>query len=366
MTLLIFLAILSVLILVHEWGHFITAKKLGVNVEQFALGFGPKVFSKTYNGTSYELRPFPLGGFVKMSGDERDKCEGKPGEFFSQPVGHRALIVVMGPVINFVFAYLCFVVVFMLGHVDLLDMGLRARVGDLSPNFPAYEAGLQVGDQITAINGKEIDNWMTLQDTVASSEGETLNLKVIRDSETLSFTMQPVQEGDAWLIGVGPVFAKFGPLGALHRGGLELWRVTYMTYEALYEIFTFQRSFKQMMGPVGMYGAVDSIRSQGISLMLWFVGVISASLAIFNLLPIIPLDGGHIFLMLLEKIKGAQLPIRFEEWFARVGFAFIIMLALTVFYADFERIGLIDKAKTIFTGGSEATQPSTSEGTAHE
>ena len=110
-SMLVFLVFLSVLIVVHEWGHFITAKLLGIEVERFALGFGPTLFSRTYNRTTYMINAIPLGGYVKMSGDERSECKGKPGEFYSKSVGSRSLVVLNGPVVNFILAYLSFILV---------------------------------------------------------------------------------------------------------------------------------------------------------------------------------------------------------------------------------------------------------------
>ena len=111
----IFLIVLSILVVVHEWGHFITAKKCGVRVERFSLGFGPKLWSKVHNGTEFVVSAVLLGGYVKMAGDERDNCKGTPDEFYSQPIGKRSLIVVNGPVVNFLLAYICLSWVFMIG-----------------------------------------------------------------------------------------------------------------------------------------------------------------------------------------------------------------------------------------------------------
>src|SRR4051812_2168314 len=111
MSMLIFLCVLSVLVIVHEWGHFVTARAVGVKVEKFSLGFGPKILSWVRNGTEFMWCAIPLGGFVKMAGDERTEVKGLPEEYYSHPPGHRALIVVMGPVINYLLAYFCFVVV---------------------------------------------------------------------------------------------------------------------------------------------------------------------------------------------------------------------------------------------------------------
>ena len=119
MSLIIFIFILSILILVHEWGHFITAKKCGVKIEQFALGFGPKLFGWVHDNTEFCLCAIPLGGFVKMAGDEREKCSGGSDEYFSKPAGQRSLIILMGPMVNLILAYACFWVVFMVGYVDM-------------------------------------------------------------------------------------------------------------------------------------------------------------------------------------------------------------------------------------------------------
>src|SRR3989338_1159767 len=133
---LIFIAVLSILVLVHEWGHFIAAKSLGVKVQKFSMGFGPKLFSRFHNGTEFMVCAIPLGGFVKMAGDERSECEGKKEEFYSNPVGHRAIIVIMGPLVNFVFAFICFYITFIIGYPNL-----AARVGKIMEGYPAYTAG---------------------------------------------------------------------------------------------------------------------------------------------------------------------------------------------------------------------------------
>src|SRR5208282_747768 len=156
MSLIVFILILSILILVHEWGHFITARKCGVKVEQFALGFGPKLFGWVYDGTEFCLCAIPLGGFVKMAGDEREKCLGTSDEYFAKPAGQRALIVLMGPVVNLILAYACFWVVFMVGYVDM-DLSMKnvvPLVGKVLNGSPAQHAGLKLGDRIVGVDGK--------------------------------------------------------------------------------------------------------------------------------------------------------------------------------------------------------------------
>ncbi|MBF0619253.1 MAG: site-2 protease family protein [Candidatus Omnitrophica bacterium] len=369
MTFLIFVVILSVLILVHEFGHFWTARKLGVRVEEFALGFGPKLFSWTRNGTEYRLCAIPLGGYVKMAGDERIRVQGKPDEFFSKPVGHRALIALMGPVVNFIFAYLCFCIVFMVGLVDLdaSSKNVPAKVGKVMAASPAERAGLHVNDLVLQIDGKPVSNWGEMQDDVMASKGKARTLLVSREKKNIEIHVTPEfqqtkdifgKEHEVSRIGIQPgnpdssehlVIRKYGFLPSFIEAGKELWSVTARTYEALWEIVTGQKSAKEgMTGLIGIFFVIKFATAVGFAFLLHVVGVVSASLAIFNVLPLIPLDGGHLALLGLEKLRGRPLSDRTDDILGKVGFALIIMLALFVFYLDFERIGLIDKVRHFF------------------
>lgn len=353
----IFVLCISILIVVHEWGHFITAKKLGVQVDRFALGFGPTIFSKMHNGTKYMLNIIPLGGYVKMAGDERAECKGSAEEFYSKPVGHRALIVLNGPVVNFIFAYVCLVIVFMFGYPDLSN-----KIGDLSQGYPAIEAGLQAGDQIVSINQIKIENWTDLQDTVKASVGDTLNINYIRDGREFTKEIKPKieirknifgEEKQARLIGVSPqeeiVTYRYGFTTAIVKAFEKLVEITTMTYRAIFSMVTGSMSAKEnMTGPIGIFFIIKSAAEMGFNHLLFILGVISASLAIFNLLPVIPLDGGHILLLAIEKIRGKALSPKTDDYIARVGFSLIILLAIFVFYSDFARFGWIDKIISFF------------------
>ncbi len=443
----VFILVLSILIFVHEWGHFITAKYIGVEVEEFALGFGPTLFAKYWKGTTYMLKTFPLGGYVRMVGDERDKCTGKPEEFYSKPPGLRALVVLNGPVVNFIFAYISFVFVFMLGYPglstkvseiiesgpaqiagmmtgdkitaiddqriygwtnlekklegetvapvkvtflrneqeltatltpdiilkpDMLgreryvrDLGIGAlanTIGGVSKNSPAQEAGLKEGDQIIEIDGKKIYDWTSLQKNVLNSKNGRIVIKILRNGKILVKAVTPeiITTKDEFgndiekrRIGVGPIQEfdsfRFGFLESCSKAYEELMFITVMTYKSFYRIITGAISAKESVtGPVGIFYIVKGASEAGLSHLLYILGVISASLAIFNLLPVIPLDGGHLFLIGLEKIRGKALSQRVDDYIARAGFSLIILLALFVFYSDFSRFGLIDKIKNLF------------------
>src|SRR5580698_2951410 len=366
MSLIIFIFILSILILVHEWGHFITARKCGVKVEQFALGFGPKLFGWKHDGTEFCLCAIPLGGFVKMSGDERDKCLGSSDEYFTKPAHQRALIILMGPVVNLILAYLCFWVVFMVGYVDmdLSSAKVSPVIGQILEQSPAEASGLKLGDRIESINGQSIAHWSQLQDLITGSTGK-LTMTVERAKHEVSIVITP-QETDSKdifgrqhkqrRIGVGPmpidnskdiVVTRYGFIESFGKAGEELWNVTVKTYGALYEMAIGARSPKEAMGIIGMFFVIKFALTIGFAFVLHIVGIISASLAIFNLLPVIPLDGGHLFLIGLEKLRGRALSMKTDQYIAKAGFTLIIILALFVFYSDFERIGLIDKIREV-------------------
>ena len=371
MVFLIFVLILSILIVVHEAGHFFTAKKMGVRVEQFALGFGPKLFSRVWEGTEYCLCAIPLGGYVKMAGDDRAQCKGASDEYFSKSIGHRSWIILMGPIVNYFFAYLCFVVVFMFGYVDMeaTNKAVPAKVGQVVAASAAEKAGLKEGDQIVAIDGVPIANWIEMQEKISHSAGKELQVVLTRSGVTRTIPVTPQlrttkdifgREKQVGQIGVQQgkidspeklVVRKYGFVASWGRAAEELGKITGKTYSSLWEIITGQRSAKEgMTGLIGIFFIIKFAIAIGFSFLLHIVGVISASLAIFNLLPVIPLDGGHLFLLGIEKIRGRALSLKTDELMAKVGFVLIIALAAFVFYVDFERIGLIDRVVHLLKG----------------
>lgn len=364
MAFLIFAFILGLLIVVHEAGHFFMARRLGVRVEEFSFGFGPKLWSWKKGDTTYLICAIPLGGYVKMAGDEKAHCQGAQDEFFSKPAGHRALIALMGPAVNYFLAYLCFVLVFWVGAIDLeaSSRAVPAKVGKIMSGSPAQKAGFLEGDQILTIDGEKVVDWAGMQDRVLASKGRKLKVGVDRAGIPADLEVVPKfettrdifgREHQVARIGIQPplidkpenlVVKRYGFLESLGKGAEELKDITFKTYGALWEILTGQRSAKEgMTGLVGIFFIVKFAIGVGFSFLVHIVGVISASLAIFNLLPLIPLDGGHLALLGLEKLRGRGLSVKTEEILVKAGFALFIALAVFVFYLDFERIGLIDR-----------------------
>lgn len=354
----VFAIFLGILISVHEWGHFITAKKCGVQVDEFAIGFGPTLFSKFYNGTTYFLKALPLGGYVKMAGDERDKCTGDPKEFFSQSVGKRALIVLNGPVVNFILAYVCLVLVFNLGFPEA-----STRVGELVEDYPAQEAGLLVDDQVREVNGASVETWSEMQEAIAQSQGSSINITVLRNEALLEFAIEPNIEEmknifgenvERRIVGIVPsediITVKSGFFESFVLAGEKFWHFTTMTYKAIYSMIVGSMSAKKSVGgPVFIFTIVKNAAELGFNHFIFILGVISLNLAIFNLLPVIPLDGGHLFLFGIEKLRGKPLPPKVDTWVSNFGLSLILLLTLFIFYVDFERIGVFEKIRSVFS-----------------
>lgn len=357
MATLVFIVILSVLILVHELGHFLMAKRVGVKVEKFSLGFGPKLFSKMIDGTEFALCLIPLGGYVKMAGDEKTNCTGASHEYYSKSPGHRALIVLLGPLVNYLLAFLCFWLVFIVGYPTV-----TAKVGELLKGFPAEHSGLQVGDKIIRAGNQPMTCWEDLQKYISKSKGNEIPLEVIRQGEVLNFKIKPTirvlenvfgQKESVPLIGIRPdkeiILLKYNIGKSFLKAADRFVEITGMTYKAIYRMATGAMSAKDSVtGPIGIFYIIKEAADMGFSYVVYILGVISLSLAIFNLLPFPALDGGHLVLLTIEKMRGKPLSVKADEMINRVGFSLIILLALFVFYSDFVRYGIIDKIMSLW------------------
>ena len=359
MSVLIFIAVLSILIIFHELGHFVIAKYLGVNVERFAVGFGPKLLSRKFKGTEFAICAVPLGGYVKMAGDERSECKGLADEYYSRPPGHRALIVFFGPVVNYLLAFLCFWCVFIVGYPTLAP-----KVGELLDGYPAQEAGLRIDDTIISIDGKKVESWEQMQKYIASSKGKKIGFALLRGGYIVEKHILPRmekienifgQKENIRLVGIKPkeeiitlhynVFASFG--NAVDK----LSEITIMTYKAIYRMITGGMSAKDSLtGPIGIFYIIKQAATMGFSYLLYIMAVISASLGIFNLLPLPILDGGHLLLLGVERLRGRPIPQRIDDIINRVGLSLIICLAVFVFYSDFVRFGWFDKIISLWRG----------------
>jgi regulator of sigma E protease len=349
---------LSVLILVHELGHFILAKKHGVRIERFALGFGPKLFSIKRKYTEYSICLIPLGGYVKMAGDEpQEKHSGAEWEYLSKGVFQRISIVFAGPFLNYILAFFIFALVFIIGNPLI-----TSRVGDVLGEFPAKTAGLLKNDKIIIADGKTVKYWEELTEIIHHKTTGPLSLTVERQGRRLDFVIIPQvkeiknifgQKQKIGLIGIRPteetVVVKENIARAIYLSGQKLFYITVITYKALWLMATGAMSFKDSVtGPVGIFYITSEAAKTGFIYLLQIVAVLSASLAIFNLLPIPVLDGGHILFLIIEKLRKKPLSPKTQEQITRFGIAALITLTVFAFYSDFSRFGWIDKVSKFF------------------
>lgn len=358
LSMITFLAVLSVLVLVHEYGHFIVAKRSGVRVEKFSFGFGPKLFGINHGGTEYLISAIPLGGYVKMAGDEPgDSLKNEPWEFLSRSVADRFRIIVAGPVLNYILAFVIFSVIFMFGSPTM-----TTEVGGLLKDYPAERSGVKAGDRITAVDGMTVKYWEDMTSLIHKHRAGRLRLSIERGGKGLDIELEPVvrqtkdifgRETKITLVGISPsqkiTSVKYGFLESLVMGARKLLQLTAMTYRALWSMLIGQLSFKESMtGPIGIFVITGEAAKMGFIYILHIMAILSASLAIFNLLPLPVLDGGHIIFLLIEKARGRPLSVRAQEVIANIGITFLIMLTVFIFYNDIMRFGIVGKFSGLF------------------
>jgi regulator of sigma E protease len=341
--------VLGVLIFAHELGHFIAAKRAKVGVLTFSLGFGPKLFGKKIGETEYQVSMIPLGGYVTMVGEE-------PGEkippellaksFSAQPVSRRLGIVFAGPFFNFLFAVVAFAVVFMVGMPTLLP-----EIGEVKPDYPAYQAGLQKGDRILEVNGTPVERWEDLANAIHESKDRPLLMLVERNGKTFQVSVTPRvapqknifgDEVRVGLIGISPsgeyFSERFDPFTATYRAVIQSWRVTELTVLSVVKIIEGKISAKTIGGPILIAQLAGQQAKAGASSLILFMAVISINLVILNILPIPVLDGWHLFIFLIEGISGRPVSMKIRERAQQVGIFMIIFIMLLVFYNDLSRI----------------------------
>ncbi len=358
LTTISFIAVLSILVIVHEFGHFIVAKKTGVRVEKFSVGFGPEIIGITKGETRYIVSLIPLGGYVKLSGEtEAEGLKGEKWEYLSRSVGERARIIFAGPLLNYIMAFFIFSFVFVLGSPTL-----TSTIGKIMPDYPAASVGLKEGDRILEINGESISFWEDVTRIVHTNKEPQIELIVERDGREISFTIRPKEQElktvfgskkRVGLIGIAPseeiVYVRYDPAKSLYMGAKKLIVLTSITYRVLWANLTGAASFKDSVtGPVGIFYITGQAARLGLVYLLQLMGVISASLAIFNLLPIPVLDGGHILFLAIEKVRRKPVSLKLQENITQAGFILLLLLMAFVFYNDFSKFGFFEKLSNLW------------------
>jgi regulator of sigma E protease len=349
-SILAFVVVLGVLVFIHEFGHFIVARLCGVGVEIFSLGFGPRLAGKTVGRTDYRISGIPLGGFVKMVGEEPDAelpPEDIPVAFNHKPVFQRILIVAAGPVFNMLLAVLIFFVIFQVSGMSHLE----PVVGTVKADTPADRAGLQPDDKIVAINEEPVDTWEAMSAAIRESNGQTLGITVARDGNQFHVQIAPErttvpnvfgEDTERFVVGItagGEVFTRrLNPFEALGQSVVQTARITGLTVVSVWKLIAGSLSAKTLGGPIMIAQMAGEQAEQGPANLVFFIALLSVNLAILNILPIPVLDGGHLLFFVIEAVRGKPVSTRIRETAQQAGVFVLLLLMIFVFYNDISRL----------------------------
>jgi len=329
----------GLLIFFHELGHFIMAKKIGVKVEKFSLGYGPELLGFTKGETRYLISAFPLGGYVKVAGENSQPGRGERWELNSRSPGERMLVYFFGPLFNFILASLLFTVVFIIG-VPTFDFQSTV-IGRVTDGYPAQEAGLMAGDEIKTINGEKVRSWIEVQERVRRESSRPITIRVLRQGKEIEFQILPKwdEEIKTKIIGISPqeVIKKFSIFESIKEGFVQTGVLTCAILKGLF-LIVFGKAKLDVAGPIGIFQMLGMQAQQGMSSLLYFIGFISVNLAILNLFPIPILDGGVILLLVIEAIRHKPIPERGRQILEQIGLVLLIGLMIFATFKDMLRI----------------------------
>ncbi len=350
-----FLVVLTVLVFVHELGHYWVARRCGVRVEVFSIGFGPEVFGWTdKKDTRWKISAIPLGGYVKMFGELEieSTAEGEAPRplsaaerqvsFRHKSLGRRAAIVFAGPAANFIFAIIVLASLFSI----LGQPFTPAEIGAVMEDSAAAKAGLQPGDLIVRIDGGAIERFEQVQQIIRMNPGLPVELVVVRDGAEVAFQITPtIREvtdrlGNNMRIGLlgvtrqGVAFKQHDPFTAVWRAILETWDLSVGTLQAVGQIITGVRSSDELGGPIKIAQMSGAVWKAGVVSVVSFMALLSINLGLINLFPIPMLDGGHLLYFACEAIRGRPLGEKVQEFGFRIGLVLVFGLMLFVIIND--------------------------------
>ena len=365
MSIIIFIVILLILVVVHEFGHFFTAKRFGIRVDEFGFGFPPKLFSKKFGETEYSLNLLPLGGFVRIFGESPDE-ESTNGpdagrSFINKAKWKQALVLLAGIVSNFLLAWLLLSICFISGLPTSVDSPIAGTqlssvhvvVVSVLAKSPAEQAGLKTGDKLVSIaSGKDSTTYIspeTIQSFVLASAGKEIDIGYTRGQNgTINIAkVFPAESNADNKLEIGISMDQIGtaklPFFSAIFEGLRLsWSLAKDTavglFTLIYEGIRGKASFGDVTGPVGMVSIVGDAYSFGFIYLLSFMALISINLAVINLIPFPALDGGRLFFLLIEKIKGSRINPKVANTVNTVGFCILLLLMVLITYHDVVRL----------------------------
>jgi regulator of sigma E protease len=339
-TLLSFIFVFGIVVFVHEGGHFLMARRAGVGVREFALGFGPKIYRRKFHETDFSIGLLPLGGFVRVMGlddteDEKGKKIPKKLDYNQKSMFDRLLIVAGGPMMNLVLSIVVFFALFaVIGTPSGVSNKVQLVVGD----SPAAKAGIRTGDVFLKFNGREITDMKKVIETVWVSKGQTLRFLVQRGDQKINTEITPMYrpESGRALMGIqfaGNNFSRMNPLEAIKHSLKATYIYSYNVIDSLRLLVSGKESVSALSGPLGIAKMSGEIAKGGFYPLLNWIAVISIYLGIFNLLPLPALDGGRIVFLGYEAIFRRKPNANIENWIHMVGFVLLLgmMVLVTVF-----------------------------------
>lgn len=369
-----FLVVLTVLVFVHEMGHYLAARKCGIRVEVFSIGFGRELFGWTDKmGTRWKLSAVPFGGYVKMFGEmqtykdaapDGGKADldpaaggggiatGAPDAFDSKSLGQRAFVVFAGPLANFLFAIAILSGVFMTVGQSFTP----SDIGTVVPKSAAERAGFQPGDVITGIDGTRVERFEQVIRRVQLHPGETLIFQVMRGDREVSLVAVPdvLDRKDRFgnrqrigrlgisRTGADRMLIQHDPFTAIWRATAETYVLTGSIFSALGQIISGRRSTKELGGPIRIAEMSGNVWQAGLISVLMFATILSINLGLINLFPVPMLDGGHLLFYAIEALRGRPLGVRAQEYGLRVGIAMVLALMVFATWNDLVQLRIVD------------------------
>ncbi|WP_340151566.1 RIP metalloprotease RseP [uncultured Sneathiella sp.] len=367
-----FIVVITVLVFVHEYGHYKVARLCGVKVDAFAIGFGPELWGRyDKNGCRWKVCAVPFGGYVKFHGDvgvasdaagdiDEMSEEEKKTSFHHKSLLQRSAVVFAGPAANFIFAIVAMAILYMaLGQAQTPPVA-----GEVQPNSAAAEAGIEVGDRVISVNGAAVDSFEELRRTVLVGLNEPLDVKIDRDGRIIDLAITPhiVEEVDAdgniqrigrlGIVSTGREFVRHGPISALTSAVDQTWFITTATLKGVGQMISGARDTKELSGPLGILKMSGDAAKRGEDIvdnalsLFNFMIFVSISLGLINLFPIPMLDGGHLVFYAYEAVRGKPPSAKAMEFSFRIGLSLVLMLMVFATWNDVNKPWV----KDFFTG----------------
>lgn len=329
---------LGLLIFVHELGHFLAAKKIGVMVEKFSFGFGPEIIGFTKGETRYCISALPFGGYVKLAGERGADQKPMPWELTARSAWEKIIEYLSGPIFNFILAFVLFAVVLMMG-VPTFDME-SSVIGKVTEGYPAQISGLTQGDQVISVNGEKINSWIEVQGNIRKGIEQPIEIKVLRNNKEMTFKIISKWDKQEMrkVVGIGPkeTIKKFSFFESISEGFMNTVMITYSIVKGLVLMIT-GKVKADIGGPVLIVQMMGMQAQQGLSSFLYFIGFLSVNFFIINLVPLPIFDGGMIVLICIEAIRGRSLSRKTEEIIGTIGIMLLVFLMVFVTYKDIIR-----------------------------